>query len=180
VSALASDKVVEVLAFVTMMLLALGGHLPGVVRDKVATIAIGLVVVIVVIAIAMWLAKGRILRWLEETRNLLRGRALVIAYALSILSWGAQVAAYSLGARAAGLDLPLTAIVVTVVSVNVAGVIRSTPGNLGVFQMMFVFALTPFGVASAQAVAASMLIQSAQILSAVIAGAVAASLYRSG
>jgi uncharacterized membrane protein YbhN (UPF0104 family) len=180
VSALASDKVVEVLAFVTMMLVALGGHLPGVVRDKVAAVAIGLIVVIGGIAIATWIAKGRILRWLGETQDLLHGRSVVIAYALSIVSWGAQVATYALGARAIGIDVPLSAIVVTVVSVNVAGVIRSTPGNLGVFQMMFVLALAPFGVASAQAVAASVLIQSAQILSAVVAGAVAASTYRSG
>jgi Predicted integral membrane protein len=179
-SALASDKVVEVLAFASMMLLALGGHLPGVVRDKVEVVVIALVAVLAGVAIAISVAKGGFLRWLEHTRNLLRGRTVFIAYALSLLSWGVQIATYMLGTRAVGLNVPLSAIVVTVVGVNVAGVVRSTPGNLGVFQLMFVLALAPFGVATAQAVAAAVLVQSAQILSAVITAAAAASRYRSG
>lgn len=176
VSALASDKVVEVLAFVTVMLFALGGQLPGVVRERVQTVVIVLVVVLAAAAFVIWIAKGKVFRWISQTRDLLRGRTVVVAYAISLLSWGAQIATYALGAMAVGLNVSVAAIVVTVVSVNVAGVIRSTPGNVGVFQLMFALALAPFGVANAPAVGAAMLIQSVQVLSAVIAGAAAASL----
>jgi uncharacterized membrane protein YbhN (UPF0104 family) len=176
ISALASDKVVEVLGFVTVMLVALGGQLPTVVRDRVETIVIALTVALIVAAFVGWASRGRISLWLSQTRGLLRGRTVVIAYAISLVSWMVQIATYAIGAMAVGLDVPLAAIVVTVVSVNVGGVIRSTPGNVGVFQLMFAVALAPFGVANASAVAAAVLIQSAQLLSAVIAGAVVASL----
>jgi uncharacterized membrane protein YbhN (UPF0104 family) len=176
VSALASDKVVEVLAFVTVMLVALGGQLPGVVRERVQTVVIVLVVVLAAAAFVIWIAKGKVFRWISQTRDLLRGRTVVVAYAISLLSWGAQIATYALGAMAVGLNVSVAAIVVTLVSVNVAGVIRSTPGNVGVFQFMFALALAPFGVANAPAVGAAMVIQSVQVLSAVIAGAAAASL----
>ena len=177
-SALASDKVVEVLAFVTVMLVALGGQLPNVVRDRVQTVAFVLTLVLLVGTLVTWAARGRVLRWLRETGALLRGPPVVIAYALSLLSWLVQIATYGIGAAAVGLRVPLAALVVTVVSVNIGGVIRSTPGNVGVFQLMFALALTPFGISNASAVAAAVLIQSAQILSAVIAGALAVTLQR--
>jgi uncharacterized membrane protein YbhN (UPF0104 family) len=175
-STLASDKVVEVLAFVTVMLVALGGQLPNVVRDRVQTVVSVLGLFLLVAALVTWAARGTVFRWLRQTGELLRGRTVVIAYALSLLSWAVQIATYALGATAVGLHVPLAAIIVTVVSVNIGGVIRSTPGNVGVFQLMFAVALAPFGVSNAGAVAAAVLIQSAQILSAVIAGAIAASL----
>lgn len=179
-SALASDKVVEVLAFVSVMLVALGGQMPNAVRDRVQIVLSVLALVLSVAALAIWAGRGRFFRWLRQTGDLLRWRTVVIAYALSLLSWTVQVATYAVGAMALGLHVPLAAIVVTLVSVNIGSVIRSTPGNVGVFQLMFAVALAPFGIANAPAVAAAVLIQSAQILSAVSAGAVAASLWRSG
>lgn len=175
ISALASDKVIEVLAFVTMMIFALGGQLPTVVRDRVQLVAIGLILAVAVAALVAWAARGKIFSWLRQTGELLRGRTVVIAYAISLISWCAQIATYAVGASAVGLDVPLAAIIVAVVSVNVGGVIRSTPGNIGVFQIMFAVALAPYGIANESAVAAAVLIQSVQILSGVVAGAIAAS-----
>jgi uncharacterized membrane protein YbhN (UPF0104 family) len=86
-----------------------------------------------------------------------------------------QIATYSVGALSVGLNIPLAAILVTVVSVNVGGIIRSTPGNVGVFQLMFALALAPFGIDGAAAVAAGVLIQSVQMLSAILAGGAAVS-----
>jgi Uncharacterised protein family (UPF0104). len=84
-SALASDKVVEVLAFITVMIVALGGELPSVVRDKVMVAVIGLVVALAVGALVMRIAGGRLPVWFSETRSLFRGRAVVIAYAVSLV-----------------------------------------------------------------------------------------------
>lgn len=174
VRALASDKVIEVLAFVTMMLAVLGGGLPTVVRDKVELVVTGLTLLTVAVVVVAWLARGRVSRWLAQTAGLLRGRRVFIAYGLSLLSWAVQIATYAIGATAVGVDVPIGAIVVAVVSVNVGGVIRATPGNVGVFQLMFAVALAPFGIAKESAVAAAVLIQSVQIVSGVVAGAVAA------
>lgn len=176
VSALASDKVVEVTAFATVMIAALGSRLPGAVRDRVELVVIGLSLALVVAAIVTFTARGRISRWLSQTRDMLHWRTFLIAFAISLLSWAAQLATYAMGAKAVGLDVPLIAIVVGLVSVNVGGVIRTTPGNVGVFQLMFALALAPFGVANDPAVAAAVLIQSVQMLSSLVAGAVAASL----
>jgi Uncharacterised protein family (UPF0104). len=93
-----------------------------------------------------------------------------------------QVATYALGVLAVGLRVPLAAVVVAVVSVNVGGVLRSTPGNVGVFQLMFAVALVPFGISNESAVAAAVLIQSVQMMSAILAAFVASLLmdYRRG
>jgi uncharacterized membrane protein YbhN (UPF0104 family) len=146
-----------------------------VVRDRVQVVVISLAIALTVTMIVAWIARGRALRWFGETRDLLRGRTVVIAYVISLLSWGVQITTYALGVISVGLSVPVAAIVVTVVSVNVAGVIRSTPGNVGLFQLMFALGLAPFGVATARAVAAGVLIQSVQMLSAVIAAAATAS-----
>lgn len=159
VRALALDKVVEVLAFVTM-LVALGTRLPVVFHRNVEIAAIGLVIVALAVLFA--------------TRAELRRRETAAGYALSLISWATQVAAYATGAMAVGVAVPIAAIAIAVASVNLGGLVRSTPGNVGVFQLMFALALAPFGVANGQAVAAAVLIQAVQILSASIAGGIAA------
>lgn len=176
IAALASDKVVEVLAFLTVIFAALGGQLPTAINHRLQSFLIGLALILVIAAILSWAVRAHLRRVLSQARALLRGPTVVIAYAISLVSWGAQMATYAIGAHSVGLDVPLSAIVVTVVSVNLGGVVRSTPGNVGVFQFMFAVALAPYGIANETAVAAAVLIQSVQILSAVIAGAVAASL----
>jgi hypothetical protein len=62
------------------------------------------------------------------------------------------------------------ATVLAVALVNIAGVLRLIPGNLGVFQAMFALAVFPYGVLRGPAVAAAALIQSVQLVSAIIAG----------
>jgi uncharacterized membrane protein YbhN (UPF0104 family) len=176
VSALALDKVVEVMSFATVMLVALAGDLPAVIRDRVQLMEVALALAFAVALLAMGVARGRFHRWLSQTREMLRWPTVFVAYVISLVSWAAQIATYSIGASAVGLEVPLVAIVVAVVGVNVGGVMRSTPGNVGVFQLMFALALAPFGIANAPAVAAAVLIQSVQMLSSLIAGAVAASL----
>jgi Lysylphosphatidylglycerol synthase TM region len=73
-------------------------------------------------------------------------------------------------AAAVGIHLPLMATVHAVVLVNIAGVLRLVPGNLGVFQAMYTLAVAPYGVSRGPAIAAAALIQSVQLVSAVIAG----------
>ena len=97
----------------------------------------------------------------------------MFAYALSAASWAAQVATYWVGALAVHVHLPIPAAVTAVVLVNLAGVLRATPGNVGVFQAMYVLALEPFGIAEAPALSAAIAVQAAQLLSSLLAAAVA-------
>jgi uncharacterized membrane protein YbhN (UPF0104 family) len=189
--ALAGDKVSDVAAFATMCLVLLIVHPPssgarGVV-GIVGLCVMGMTLLIVgsrtapgVGALGEGRTRGRlgpgvdyVTRLLSLARAHLRGVDGVLAYALSLLSWAAQVATYWMGALAVHLNLPFTAAVTAVVLVNLAAVLRATPGNVGVFQAMYVVALEPFGVPAAPALSAAIAVQVAQLLSSLIAGAVA-------
>jgi len=67
--------------------------------------------------------------------------------------------------------VPVAATVAALVLVNLGGVIRSTPGNVGVFQLMYALGVASFGVGRTEAIAVAILIQAIQLLSAVGAGA---------
>jgi len=116
---------------------------------------------------------GYVTRMLSLARAHLRGADGVMAYALSLLSWAAQVATYWTGALAVHMHLSLAAAVSAVVLVNLAGVLRATPGNVGVFQAMYVLALEPFGIPATSALPAAITVQLAQLLSSLLAGAAA-------
>jgi uncharacterized membrane protein YbhN (UPF0104 family) len=173
---LASDKVVDVLAFATMAVAAMtAGPQAMLPRRAIPTVAVlgALVLLVFLFARLNFSARAFLMRFASEARACLRGSDAVLAYALSLISWPLQVLTYSIGAAAVGLHVPLAGTVEAVIAVNLAGVLRSTPGNVGVFQLMYALALAPFGIPGASAVAAAVLIQSVQLLSAAIAGALA-------
>lgn len=89
---------------------------------------------------------------------------LVAALALSMLSWAGQLAAYHLTARAAGLDIPVVASMAAMLAVNLAFVVQLTPGNVGIFQVIYALTVALFGVPRDLGVAASLLIQALQII----------------
>jgi uncharacterized membrane protein YbhN (UPF0104 family) len=66
--------------------------------------------------------------------------------------------------RAAGLHLPVVASLTALLAVNIGGIGRLTPGNLGVTQAAMVAALLPFGVVADRAVAAGVALQAIQVL----------------
>jgi uncharacterized protein (TIRG00374 family) len=186
---LVSDKITDVLAFVTIALMALYVN-PAVLSGSATTMVSSIVVGAVLIAFALRLGgradvddisergwRGRlrrgtsfVARFSSDTIRRLNGRDLVWAYAFSMLAWTGQVATYALGALAIGVRLPATGGIAAVVAVNVAGVLRTTPGNIGVFQVMYALALAPYGVSVASAVAAATLIQGVQMLTSAVAG----------
>jgi uncharacterized protein (TIRG00374 family) len=189
---LASDKATDVAAFVTMCLglVLVDSHRWGAVAlpwivGAVVVIAAGLVLlrvrsssspsaVIERVRPAFLRSGARNLSLLVgSTRAHLRDRDAAVAYALSLLSWSAQVGTYALGARAVGLHIPVTGAVAAVVAVNLAGVLRATPGNVGVFQIMYTLALLPYGVPHSVALTAAVLVQLVQICTALLAGSMA-------
>ena len=121
-------------------------------------------------------------RMLARLVNRLRAAASLVATprriaagaVLSIAAWALQIACYHLTARAAHLALPLTASVAALLSVGVGFLVRATPGNLGVFQVIYALAMRSFGVAEGPAVAAAILIQTIQVLPVMLLGSLAA------
>lgn len=192
---LASDKVVEILAFFGMALIAVlvqpSELFPASKVVVPALIAFGFFVAFVAyrgespenlfepVVTGGWrdyMHKGRkfIARFADEARTRLRGMDAVKAFGISLVYWPIQIVAFAAGAEAVGLHLPIVATVSAVVAVNLAGFIRATPGNVGVFQVFYALAVTRFGFPQEQAVAAAVLIQSVQLLAVIVSGVVAA------
>jgi uncharacterized protein (TIRG00374 family) len=187
---LAADKLVEVMAFCTFAIAALSLQPLDVFPHSAVALPFAFVSILVLAlliaqvtprshsvraATRSWrgyLLKGpqSIARFVADARSRLKGPDATLAYILSLVSWLAQIVTYAIGARAVGIHLPLMATVLAVVLVNIAGVLRLIPGNLGVFQAMFALAVFPYGVLRGPAVAAAALIQSVQLVSAIIAG----------
>jgi hypothetical protein len=78
-------------------------------------------------------------------------------------------------AVAAHLPLSLAGSVAAMLAVGISFLVRATPGNLGVFQVIYAFTVRPFGVGEGAAVAVALLIQTLQVVPVVVAGTLATS-----
>jgi uncharacterized membrane protein YbhN (UPF0104 family) len=92
------------------------------------------------------------------------------ALGLSVAIWALQVATYALTAAAAHFPLPLVGTVAAILAVNIGFAIRATPGNVGVFQMLYAATTTAFGYDENTALAVAFLIQTQQILPVTLLG----------
>lgn len=95
---------------------------------------------------------------------------LFAALGLTVLSWGLQVVTYHLAALSGHLDLPLTGSLAALLAANLGFLIRTTPGNVGVFQLIYVLAVQPFAVSKDAAVGVAVLLQTLQILPVTVIG----------
>ena len=95
---------------------------------------------------------------------------LAAAMLLSLGAWGLQVATYHLVAMAAHLPLSLAGSIAALLAVGVSFLVRATPGNVGVFQVIYAVTVGSFGIAEGPAVAAAILIQTVQIVPTVLIG----------
>jgi uncharacterized membrane protein YbhN (UPF0104 family) len=92
------------------------------------------------------------------------GGRLIGPTALALLSWAAEWGAYHLTLRAVHIPVSYAASFTALIAVNLGGVIRITPANIGVLQAAMVGALLPFGIAADQAVAGGVALQAIAVL----------------
>ena len=92
------------------------------------------------------------------------GGRLIAPTALALVSWAAEWATYHFTLRAVHLPVSYAASFTALIAVNVGGLIRVTPGNVGVLQAAMVGALLPFGIAAEQAVAGGLALQAIEVL----------------
>lgn len=97
-------------------------------------------------------------------------RRFLGALACSLVVWALQVATYHLTARAAHVELPLIATVAALLAVNTGFAVRATPGNLGVFQMLYAVTVAAFGVDRDVATGVALLIQVQQVVPVTVIG----------
>jgi uncharacterized protein (TIRG00374 family) len=119
-----------------------------------------------------WRAKTRqyMRRFMHAIAGISTGPRFAAAITLSVAIWALQVATYALTARAAHFPLPLVGTVAAILAVNVGFAIRATPGNVGLFQMLYAATATAFGFDENTAIAVAFLIQTQQILPVTLLG----------
>jgi uncharacterized protein (TIRG00374 family) len=106
----------------------------------------------------------------SETATLPR---LATGMALSVCAWALQVATYHTVALAAHLPISLAGSTTAMLVIGVSFLIRATPGNVGVFQVLYVLTMNEFQVGASAALAAALLIQLVQVVPTVVLGTVA-------
>ena len=119
-----------------------------------------------------WL--GRIRSFGRNFMHTLRGVASLSrfagALAVSMGVWALQVATYHLTAMAAGLPITVAGTVVALLAVNIGFAVRATPGNVGVFQMVYAVTAAGLGLNKDLATGTAFLIQIQQILPVTLLG----------
>ena len=95
---------------------------------------------------------------------------LAAAMLLSIGAWALQIATYHLIAVATHLQISLAGSVAAVLAIGVSFLVRATPGNVGIFQVIYAVTAGSFGIAEGPAVATALLIQTIQIVPTVLIG----------
>lgn len=83
---------------------------------------------------------------------------------LGVVNWLAQWGTYHLVLLAIGVPVPAVGSLVALIVVNLGGLLRITPANLGVAQAAMAVALLPFGVPAERAVAAGLALQGLQVI----------------
>jgi glycosyltransferase 2 family protein len=90
-----------------------------------------------------------------STREIATRRRVSIAIALTLLDWCSELASYSLIARAAGFPMGVRGSLLALLAVNVGFLVRVTPGNVGVFELVYAtvahYLGLPYGLALAVA-----------------------------
>jgi uncharacterized protein (TIRG00374 family) len=91
-------------------------------------------------------------------------RRLAPALLLSLVSWSGQAAVYHLTARALGLPVGVAASTAAMLAVNLSFLVQLTPGNVGIFQVLYALVMAAYGVSHHAAIGAAVVIQTLQIV----------------
>lgn len=186
---LALERLFELIGYVVMLALAVSFlPLPDVLSRTrpFAWLALVLITALLVYLVrrpeqAEQLISGDAIGWRARTREYARrfihalgGISTVPRFAaallLSVAIWAMQVATYWLTAEAAHFHLSLVGTIATLLAVNIGFAIRATPGNVGVFQMLYAATAVAFGMDENRALAVAFLIQTQQILPVTLLG----------
>jgi uncharacterized protein (TIRG00374 family) len=187
-AALALERVLDAVSYLTLLVSAAWLlELPDMlVRWRTAaSLALGGVVVgLMVLGVSSGRAaaptspEGRVRAYLRRFTSSMNDLAspgrLVVAMVLSLGAWALQVATYHLIALAAHLPISLSGSIAAMLAIGISFLVRATPGNVGVFQVIYAVTVSRFGIAEGPAVAVALLIQTIQVLPTVAIGSIAA------
>ena len=189
---LALERLFEIVGYVILLAAAVSFlHLPATL-DRTRPIA--MVSLVVILAFLAYLVRypaqsgtavvegeGFVVRARNYGRGFLRtmttistGPRFAAAAVVSVAVWALQVATYQLTARAASFDISVVGTIGALLAVNIGFALRATPGNVGVFQMIYAVTAASFGLDRDQATGVAFLIQIQQILPVTLIGLILA------
>lgn len=114
--------------------------------------------------------KRYVARFASSASALASGPRFGAALLLSLVAWAGQLFTYHWCAVAAGISLPVAASLAALLTANIGFLLRATPGNVGVFQVLYAVTVAQFGIEQDPAIGASLLIQTLQILPLTLVG----------
>ena len=168
--ALAATKVTEGIALAFFLIVAPAAlELP----IELRTVQIGGILVLVVgllfATIGHWERKipnapPAVRRVIEELRAIGGGRRLLLPVVCGIGSWAIEWMVYHAVLQSLLGPVSLSASFTVLLATNLSGLLRLTPGNVGVLQAATVAALVPFGVGAEDAIAAGLALQAVQMI----------------
>ena len=109
-------------------------------------------------------------RFLRTLTGISTGPRFAAALGISVFVWALQVWTYMLTAQAAHFPISTVGTIGAILAVNLGFAVRATPGNVGVFQMMYAVTASAFGLDKDQATGVAFLIQTQQILPVTLLG----------
>ena len=92
------------------------------------------------------------------------------ALTLSMASWVCQVATYHLTAVSVHFPITVAGSVTTVITENLGFIVRATPGNIGLFQLVYALTAGMLGLSADNGVAVAFLIQALQVIPITLLG----------
>jgi glycosyltransferase 2 family protein len=98
----------------------------------------------------------------SSTRDIASTCRVSIAIALTLVDWCSELVSYSLVARAAGFPMGVRGSLVALLAVNVGFLVRVTPGNVGVFELVYATVARALGLPYELAIAIALMLHLVQ------------------
>jgi uncharacterized protein (TIRG00374 family) len=96
---------------------------------------------------------------------------LAAAFVLELINWLTQLATYHLTARAVQFPISVAGSVAETITAQLGFMLRVTPGNVGLFQMVYALTADWLGLVRDHAVAVAFLLQALQAIPVTVLGA---------
>jgi len=109
-------------------------------------------------------------RVLASTRDIATPRRVAIAIALTLLDWCSEWMSYSLVARAAGFPMGPRGSLLALLAVNVGFLVRVTPGNVGVFELVYATVAHSLGLSYELAIGVALMLHLVQDVPTAVLG----------
>jgi glycosyltransferase 2 family protein len=107
---------------------------------------------------------------LASTRDIATPRRVAIAIALTLLDWCCEWMSYSLVARAAGFPMGARGSLLALLAVNVGFLVRVTPGNVGVFELVYATVAHSLGLSYELAIGVALMLHLVQDVPTAVLG----------